>query len=152
MPGLFPDQSLTPSAGALLSVRQPTSHKSGRGNRSSPATTSCIRLDPRLAPAGLERTRYFRAFPLQLACIVHGLLRFFPGPVHGLFLPLLFLGTASGEFLRPAGSRLLLSRFLPRNLGSLPECSRSPWEQWPSLWGAPGKWGKKRRKTCTPIP
>src|ERR1700723_1823124 len=30
--------------------------------------------------------------------------------------------------------------------GSLPEYSRSPWEQRPSLWGASGKWGKKRRK------
>jgi hypothetical protein len=56
-----------------------------------------------------------------------------------LFLPLLFLGTASGEFLRPAASRLLLSRFLPNLAGSLPECSRSPWEQRPSLLGASGK-------------
>src|SRR2546429_5466464 len=32
------------------------------------------------------------------------------------FLPLIFLGTASGQFLRPAHSRLLLFRLLPRNL------------------------------------
>ena len=37
-----------------------------------------------------------------------------------LFLPLILSGTASGEFLRPAASRLLLSRFLTKNLGSLP--------------------------------
>ena len=29
-------------------------------------------------------------------------------------------------------------------LGSLPECSRSLWKQQPSLFGAPGKWGKKK--------
>jgi hypothetical protein len=44
-------------------------------------------------------------------------------------------------FCFPASSR--------NPLASLPECSRSPWEQRPSLWGASGKWGKKRRKTCT---
>jgi len=32
------------------------------------------------------------------------------------------------------------------NFGSLPECSRSLWEQRPSLLGAPRKWGRKRRK------
>jgi hypothetical protein len=63
---------------------------------------------------GRERACDFRAFPLPLAGPAHGLLRFFPSPVQGLFLPLFFLGTASGEFLRPAASRLLLSRFLPR--------------------------------------
>jgi single stranded DNA-binding protein len=61
------------------------------------------------------------------------------------FSPFLFLGTASGSFLRPAASRLLLSRFLPENMGSLPECSRSLWKQKPSLLGASGKRGKKRR-------
>jgi len=60
-----------------------------------------------------------------------------------LFLPLVSLGTASGEFLRPAASRLLLSRCLPYLLGSLPECSRSLWEQPPSLLGAPENGAEK---------
>src|SRR5262249_47607825 len=34
-----------------------------------------------------------------------------------LFLPRIFSGTASGQFLRPAASRLLLSRFLPNGTG-----------------------------------
>src|SRR5437667_12870772 len=34
-----------------------------------------------------------------------------------LFLSRMFLGTASGQFPRPAASRLLLSRFLPNNTG-----------------------------------
>src|SRR6266478_8358675 len=37
-----------------------------------------------------------------------------------LFLPHIFLGTASGQFLRPAASRLLLSRFLPYPIGFHP--------------------------------
>src|SRR5260370_10527122 len=36
------------------------------------------------------------------------------------FLPLIFSGTASGYFLRPAASRLLLSRFRPKNVGFPP--------------------------------
>jgi hypothetical protein len=34
-----------------------------------------------------------------------------------LFLPRTFLGTASGQFLRPAASWLLLSWFLPNDTG-----------------------------------
>src|SRR6202007_185714 len=37
----------------------------------------------------------------------------FPVQQAALFLPLIFSGTASGKFLRPAASGLLLSRFLP---------------------------------------
>src|SRR4029077_8684012 len=63
------------------------------------------------------------------------------------------LGTASGEFLRPAASCLLLFRFLPKTLRKrqrrlfvpLPKCRHSPWKQKPSLLGAPEKWGRKRR-------
>ena len=35
----------------------------------------------------------------------------------------------------------------PQHPGSLPECSRSLWEQKPSPLGAPRKWGRKRRNT-----
>ena len=37
-----------------------------------------------------------------------------------LFLPRIFLGTASGQFLRPAASRLLLSRLRPYTIGFPP--------------------------------
>src|SRR6266576_5469239 len=56
-----------------------------------------------------------------------------------LFLPLIFLGTASGQFLRPAASRLLLSvppHKAPARLGS----------SGLSRLGAPRKWGKKKEK------
>jgi hypothetical protein len=57
--------------------------------------------------------------------------------VADLFLPVIFLGTASDSFLRPAASRLLLSRFLPKIARSLPECSRSPLAE-PQDTTAPG--------------
>src|SRR5207249_1746632 len=62
----------------------------------------------------------------------------------GLFLPLIFLGTASGQFLRPAASRLLLSRFLPNGTGPSHKASACLGSSGLSLLGAPGKWGKKK--------
>src|SRR5580700_6453621 len=61
------------------------------------------------------------------------------------------LGTASGEFLRPAASGLLLFRFLPKNLRErrrrffvpLPKCRPSPWEQTPLASECPNYEGKK---------
>ena len=58
------------------------------------------------------------------------------GSIHFLFFATLSLGTASGEFPRPAASRRLLFRLLPRNLLKLrrrflvplPKSRRSPWE------------------------
>jgi single-strand DNA-binding protein len=67
-------------------------------------------------------------------------------PLHDSFSATHFLGTASGEFLRPAASRLLLSRFLPKIIGSLPECGHSPWEQQPSLWVPQENGAKKGEK------
>src|SRR5437763_15457172 len=61
-----------------------------------------------------------------------------------LFLPLLFLGTASGQFLRPAASRLLLSRFLPNGTGPSHKAPGRLGSSGLSLLGAPEKWGKKK--------
>src|SRR5437016_8915264 len=63
-----------------------------------------------------------------------------------LFLPLIFPGTASGQFLRPAASRLLLSRFLPNHTGPSHKASARLGSSGLSLLGAPGKWGKKKEK------
>src|SRR5260221_12655605 len=63
-----------------------------------------------------------------------------------LFLPSIFLGTASGQFLRPAASRLLLSRFLPNGTGPSHKAAALLGSSGLSLLGAPGKWGKKKEK------
>ena len=63
------------------------------------------------------------------------------------------LVTASGEFLRPAASCLLLFRFLPKSLRErqrrlfvpLPKCRPSPWEQTPLAFECPNYKGRKRR-------
>lgn len=57
-----------------------------------------------------------------------------------------------GFGLIPAPGSFTASAFPvpPQNpSGSLPECSRSLWEQKPSLLGASGKWGKKGETQCT---
>jgi hypothetical protein len=59
------------------------------------------------------------------------------------FPPLFSFGTASGEFPRPAASRRLLFRLLPRNLlepaedllVALPKSRRSLWEWSPLAFG-----------------
>src|ERR1700675_3107480 len=66
-------------------------------------------------------------------------------------IPPFSLGTASGEFLRPAASCLLLFRFLPKTLRKrqrrlfvpLPKCRRSPWEQTPLAFKCPNYKGRK---------
>ena len=50
---------------------------------------------------------------------------------------------ASGQFLRPAASRLLLSRYLPS--------STSPWEQQPLASRCAGNWCKKKETNAGPI-
>src|SRR2546422_8086090 len=72
--------------------------------------------------------------------------RFSLSPVSRLFLPHIFLGTASGQFLRPAASRLLLSRFLPNATGPSHKAPARLGSSGLSLLGAPGKWGKKKEK------
>src|ERR1700723_2662592 len=65
-------------------------------------------------------------------------------------IPPFSLGTASGEFLRPAASCLLLFRFLPKALREqqrrlyvpLPKCRPSPWEQTPLAFKCPNYKGK----------
>ena len=54
------------------------------------------------------------------------------------------MGTASGQFLRPAASRLLLSRFLPNSTGPSHKAPARLGSSGLSLLGAPGKWGKKK--------
>jgi hypothetical protein len=82
-------------------------------------------------------------------------LRFAPGPSllliliptgfrKCLFLPRIFLGTASGQFLRPAASRLLLSWFLPNDTCPSHKAPARLGSRGLSLLGAPGKWGKKK--------
>src|SRR5580704_16835188 len=69
-------------------------------------------------------------------------------------IPPFSLGTASGEFLRPAASCLLLFRFLPKTLREshprvfvpLPKCRPSPWEQTPLAFQCPNYKGKRRFK------
>jgi len=59
----------------------------------------------------------------SLACFLTRVLLPTPillSPVSGLFLPLIFLCTASGYFLRPAVSRLLISRYRPYTIGFPP--------------------------------
>src|SRR6266850_3538554 len=63
-----------------------------------------------------------------------------------LFLPRIFLGTASGQFLRPAASRLLLSRFLPNGTGPSHKAPSRLGSSGLSLSNAPRKWGKKKEK------
>src|SRR5438270_7170454 len=72
--------------------------------------------------------------------------RFLLSSVNHLFLPHIFLGTASGQFLRPAASRLLLSRFLPNGTGPSHKAPARLGSSGLSLLGAPGKRGEKRRK------
>src|SRR6266436_7326494 len=62
------------------------------------------------------------------------------------FLPLPFLGTASGQFLRPAASRVLLSRFLLNPAGPSHKAPARLGSRGLSLLGASGKWGKKKEK------
>src|SRR6266446_3086207 len=52
--------------------------------------------------------------------------------------------TASGQFLRPAASRLLLSRFLPKGTGPSHKAPARLGSSGLSLLGAPRKWGKKK--------
>src|SRR5580704_13992443 len=60
-------------------------------------------------------------------------------------IPPFSLGTASGEFPRPAASCLLLFRFLPKTLRKqqrkifvpLPKCTPSSWEQTPLAFKCP---------------
>jgi single stranded DNA-binding protein len=62
-----------------------------------------------------------------------------------LFLPLFFLGTASGSFLRPAASQLLLSRFLAKWVP--PGMQPLAWGAVALAFGVPQKKrGRKRRK------
>src|SRR2546426_7362134 len=63
-----------------------------------------------------------------------------------LFLPHIFSGTASGQFLRPAASRLLLSRFLLNGTGPSHKAAARLGSSGLSLLSAPGKWGKKKEK------
>src|SRR5260370_11118943 len=65
--------------------------------------------------------------------------------VHFFFSAALFLGTASGQFLRPAASRLLLSRLLPNTTGPSHKAPARFGSSGLSLLGAPEKWGRKRR-------
>jgi len=53
---------------------------------------------------------------------------------------------ASGQFLRPAASRLLLSRFLPNRTGPSHKAPARLGSSGLSLLSAPGKWGKKKEK------
>src|SRR5260370_20024064 len=64
--------------------------------------------------------------------------------VRDLFLSHIFLGTASGQSLRPAASRLLLSRLLPNSTGPSHKAPARLGSSGLSLLGAPGKWGKKK--------
>ena len=65
-------------------------------------------------------------------------------------IPPFSLGTAWGEFLRPASSCLLLFRFLPKTFRKqqrrlfvpLPKCRPSPWEQTPLAFKCPNYKGK----------
>jgi hypothetical protein len=74
-------------------------------------------------------------------------------------IPPFSLGTASGEFLRPAASCLLLFRFFPKTLRKqqrrlfvpLPKCRPSSWEQTPLAFECPNYKGKRRHKKCTRI-
>jgi single stranded DNA-binding protein len=56
------------------------------------------------------------------------------------------LGTASGQLLRPAASRALLSRFLPNSIGPSHKAPTRLGSSGLSLLSAPGKWGKKKEK------
>src|SRR5256885_1409702 len=61
------------------------------------------------------------------------------------FCPI-FLGTASGQFLRPAASRPLLSRFRPyTTIGFPPIKQPLALEAAALAFGCPEKWGRKRR-------
>ena len=62
-------------------------------------------------------------------------------PGTSAFLPLIFLGTASGQFLRPAASRLLLSQFLPNSTVPSQKAAARLGSRSLSLLGAPRKWG-----------
>ena len=57
--------------------------------------------------------------------------------------PRVFRSPASGQFLRPAASRLLVSRYLPS--------STSPWEQQPLASRCAGNWCKKKEPNAGPI-
>src|SRR6185437_570938 len=61
-----------------------------------------------------------------------------------------FLGTASGLFLRPAASRLLLSRFLAEDQGVPPGMQPLALEAVALALGCPRKWGRKRRNVYVP--
>jgi hypothetical protein len=50
------------------------------------------------------------------------------------------------KFLRPAASRLLLSRFLPKVTGPSQKAPARFGSSGLSLQGAPRKWGKKKEK------
>src|ERR1700719_148786 len=70
----------------------------------------------------------------------------FPVQWASLFLPRIFLGTASGQFLRPAASRLLLSRFRPYTVGFPPGKQPLALEAAALAFGCPRKMGQKKRK------
>jgi hypothetical protein len=69
---------------------------------------------------------------------------------HMVSIPPFSLGKASGEFLRPAASGLLLFRFLPKTLRKqqqglfvpLPKRRPSSWEQTPLAFERPNYKGK----------
>jgi hypothetical protein len=63
-----------------------------------------------------------------------------------LFSAAHFPGHCSGQFLRPAASRFLLSRFLLNDTGPSHKAPARLGSSGLSLLGAPGKWGKKKEK------
>jgi hypothetical protein len=74
-------------------------------------------------------------------------------PVHHLFLLPIFLGTASGQFLRPAASRLLLSRFRPYTIGFPPIKQPLALEAEATRFWVPRENGaRKRRKFSYVLP
>src|SRR5258705_1174654 len=67
-----------------------------------------------------------------------------PSRGKGVSLDIPLYRTASGQFLRPAASRLLLSRFLLNGTGPSHKAPARLGSSGLSLRGAPGKWGKKK--------
>ena len=92
-------------------------------------------------PDGGVALRTVRAIFLGRVCFSS---RSQPISVRNLFLPRIFSGTASGQFLRPAASRLLLSRFLPQRHRSSHKAPARLGSSGLSLLGAPRKWGQKK--------
>jgi hypothetical protein len=65
-----------------------------------------------------------------------------PSRGEGVSLDIPLYRTASGQFLRPAASRLLLSRFLPNSAVPSQNAAARLGSSSHSLLGAPGKWGR----------